>query len=86
MAWLDNRLAAIDRHLLEASDVVLGPAGLLLRDSLVLSRAPSEPVSSGPALRSVAEPTSKKSNSRNRKPAAVVQSPIVFPVPDPSID
>ena len=73
-AWLERRMADFEGHLNSAGDLVLGPSGRLLRQSVALEREASSVVHT----RLEVVPTTQP---REPVPAQPVQSPLLFEIP-----
>jgi hypothetical protein len=73
--WLERRMAEFEGHLSKADDVVLGPSGRLLRQSVQMEREASSRLES--KLEVV--PTSPPKDSKRTR---AVQSPLLLEVTD----
>jgi hypothetical protein len=73
--WLERRMAEFEGHLSKADDVVLGPSGRLLRQSVQLEREASSRVETKLAV----VPTSPPKESKTTQ---VVQPPLLLEVTD----
>jgi len=73
--WLERRMAEFEGHLYKADDVVLGPSGRLLRQSVQLEREASSREQTRLEVVPMTQP-------RDPKPVRPVQSPLLLEVPN----